>query len=204
MLMLCSNGLTSNELKQEISKYIIGAKTAAVVVTADNEYKEKNYHVERVTGELEQFRLHVECFDADVQKVERLLEFDVIEFIGGNPFYLLNSLRQCNAKPVLESLAKDKVLIAWSAGAFVMGPSLDLVNRYSPEMNFMKLEDLTGMGLTEIEVLPHYSKFLERFQRFEETCQEYEREKNCSVIRLNDGEGVVIGNEISIIRTENI
>lgn len=41
MVLLCSNGLTSYELLQEAQKHIKGAKKAALVVTADPEYKEK-------------------------------------------------------------------------------------------------------------------------------------------------------------------
>ena len=48
MLILTSNGLSSEKLLKGASNYIKSGK-AALVVTADNEYKEKNYHVERLT-----------------------------------------------------------------------------------------------------------------------------------------------------------
>ena len=40
------------------------------------------------------------------------------------------------------------------AAAFALGPTLELVNRYSPEMNFLGLTDLHGLSLTEVQVLP--------------------------------------------------
>jgi len=43
-------------------------------------------------------------------------------------------------------MAREKVLIGWSAGALVMGPSLELVNGYSPEMNFLKFTKPTGIA----------------------------------------------------------
>lgn len=49
-----------------------------------------------------------------------------------------------------------------------------------------------GKNLTEVEVLPHYSKFLQRFEGFEEKCAAYEKKYGREVIRLNDGEGVAI------------
>ena len=64
MIILTSNGLSSDKLINHAKVYIHGGK-AALVVTADNEYKEKNYHVERLSGELVSLGLTVECFDFD-------------------------------------------------------------------------------------------------------------------------------------------
>ena len=52
MLILCSNGLSSDMLLSQLSSKVVDCKTAALVVTADNEYKENNYHVPRVISEL--------------------------------------------------------------------------------------------------------------------------------------------------------
>ena len=138
----------------------------------------------------------VEIFDLDNDAPESLLHYDVVEFIGGNPFYLLHSIRSCHAENILRILATEKVLIGWSAAAFVFGPSLELVNIYSPEMNFIGLSDLTALSLTDTEVLPHYNKFCSRFDRFEEQCQKYEQAHNLQVIRLNDGDGLCIDNAV--------
>ena len=199
MLVLCSNGLSSDNLLKAMSKRIKECSTAAVVVTADNEYKEKNYHVNRVVTELESLNLYVDILDLDKIPAENLLNYDVVEFIGGNPFYLLNSIREHNAVDVLKVVADTKVLIGWSAAAFVFGPTLELVNTYSADMNFLGLKDLSGIKLTDVEVLPHYEKFLKRFDGFEEKCRIYEKEHSVEVIRLNDGEGVFIeGSAIDI------
>ena len=119
-----------------------------------------------------------------------------MEFIGGNPFYLLDTLRKQNAAAILKEISSRKILIGWSASAFVFGPSLELVNLYSPEMNYMNLTDLTGLSLSSIEVLPHYSRFLSKFQNFEETCKAYEKEHSVTVFRLNDGDGIFVDNGI--------
>ena len=195
MLVLCSNGLSDARLLKLVSEKTEGCKTAALVVTADNEYKEKNYHVERCVNELQSIGLEVATFDLDKQSAELLLSYDVVEFIGGNPFYLLHSIREHHAETVLQKIATEKVLIGWSAAAFVFGPTLELVNLYSPELNFLGLTDLRGLSLTEIEVLPHYRKMRGRFENFEGTCQKYEREKSKKVFRLNDGDGMLIGEE---------
>ena len=201
MSVLCSNGLSSEKILAYTKSKVDGCKTAALVVTADKEYKEKNYHVERCVSELEELGLKVELFDLDKQPAELLLKYDVVEFIGGNPYYLLNSIRENNAAGILWEIAANKILIGWSAAAFVFSPTLELVNYYSPEMNFLGLTDLRGLSLTEVQVLPHYSKFLSRFEKFEETCCAYETEKKVQVIRLNDGDGVFIDSDVYVCKS---
>ena len=199
MLVLCSNGLTSEKLLTYVREKSVGCKNAALVVTADNEYKEKNYHVNRCIEELKSINLDVDIFDLDKQPAKLLLNYDIVEFIGGNPFYLLHSIRENDAFDVLKFLADEKILIGWSAAAFVFGPTLELVNRYSPEMNFLGLTNLNGLSLTQYEVLPHYSRFISKFEQFEEKCRDYEGKHNIKVIRINDGEGVIIDVEETII-----
>jgi len=200
MLILCSNGLSSQKILSHIKETVDQCKTAALVVTADNEYKEANYHVPRCTSELEILNLNVDIFDLDKQPADLLLNYDVVEFIGGNPYYLLHSIRKNGATEILKNIATNKVLIGWSAAAFVFSPTLELVNCYSPQMNFLGLTDLSGLSLTKIQVLPHYSKFLLKFKQFEETCCEYEKKHNVSVIRINDGEGVFIDEGIHVCK----
>lgn len=200
MLILCSNGLSSQKILSHIKESVGQCKTAALVVTADNEYKEANYHVSRCTSELEALNLNVDIFDLDKQPADLLLNYDVVEFIGGNPYYLLHSIRENGATEILKNIATNKVLIGWSAAAFVFSPTLELVNCYSPQMNFLGLTDLRGLSLTKIQVLPHYSKFLLKFNQFEETCCEYEKKHNVSVIRINDGEGVFIDEGIHVCK----
>jgi len=200
MIVLTSNGLSSKSLMVEIQKRITTGK-AALVVTADNVYKEKNHHVERLTQELIAVGLSVDCFDFDSQSPTDLMKYNLIELIGGNPYYLLDSIRKNGYAGVLTDFALNKIIIGCSAGALVLTSSLELIDMYSPEMNIVGLGDLSACQLTEIQLLPHYSKFLNRYNDFEEKCTQYEQEKGCNVIRLNDGEGVFIdGVDVTIIK----
>lgn len=203
MLILCSDGLSSEKLRNSIYADLSNCRSAALVVTADPVYKDRNYHVKRCIEELRFFGLTVSLFDLDEQPSHLLLDYDVVEFIGGNPFYLLNSIRENQAADILRKIADNRVLIGWSAAAFVFGPSVELVHMYSPEMNFADLSNLQGISLTNIEVLPHYEKFCDLFERFEERCLDYERIHGINVIRLNDGDGVIIrGSEVVVSRAD--
>ena len=193
MIILTSNGLSSCKLINEAKKQINTGK-AALVVTADNVYKEKNYYVERLTKELNALGLSVDCFDFDVQSPFELMQYDVVELIGGNPYYLLNSIQKHGFLDALAHFAQNRLLIGCSAGALVLAPSLDLIDVYTPEMNIVGLTDLSACNLTDIQILPHYSKFLKKYDAFEEKCAKYEQAHNCKIIRLNDGEGVITDN----------
>lgn len=67
MIALLSNGITSKALRNALSKYILLLSSAAIVVTADNKYKEQNYHIPRVIKELQDYGLTVDTFDLDKQ-----------------------------------------------------------------------------------------------------------------------------------------
>ena len=63
MILLCSNGLTSQVLLKEAGKFCSPGAKAALVVTADPVYKEKNYHVARSVQQLEYLGCQVDIFD---------------------------------------------------------------------------------------------------------------------------------------------
>lgn len=194
MIILTSNGLSSPVLidivKQDVQEK--NYKKAYIIVTADHEYKQHNWHVERLRNELKSCNLTVELFDFDQDKPAVLNDADVIEINGGNPFYLLDRLKKNDMMQYFyDFAAQGKLLIGMSAGSFVLQKNIELVSIYSKDMNFLSVSDLTGMNLVSFEILPHYSRFINRFEQFEEKCKAYEAENNVSVIRLNDGEAVV-------------
>ncbi len=193
MVILTSNGLSSQQLIDETKKYIKNDMKTAAMITTASEYKEKDHNVPRLTSELEALGLLVEYFDIDNKPAALLINYDVILILGGNPFYLLKRFREENCKQIFEEIKDHKLIIGISAGTFVLQDSINLVAQYSPEMNQgINLTDLKGLGLVNIEVLPHYSRYLSRFERFEERAQEYELAYRCKIVRLNDGQGIFV------------
>ena len=193
MLILCSNGLSSENLRMEVRERLPRhCRTAALVVTPSEGQKMRDQSIPRCTAELEAVGLTVTLFDIDEQDPRELLQYDVVEFIGGNPFYLMHAIRARKAASVLRRIAQEKVLIGWSASAFAFGPTLKLVHMYSPEMNTVGLKNLRGLALTDIEVLPHCDSYAGFFDNFEERCCEYEAKHHTCVIRLNGGEGIIL------------
>ena len=196
MLILTSNGLSSDNLIKRAKQYCTTLNKAVIVTTASVEYKENNYHIPRLTEELNSLGLSVELFDFDFQNPELLLNYDVVEINGGNPFYLLKYIRRTNCDAIMKKLIEEKIVIGISAGSIVMQKNINLVALYSPELNnSVNLTDLTGLGFSSIELLPHYSRYLTRFKNFEEIAKEYEIANNCEVIRINDGQAIILNSE---------
>ena len=194
MLILTSNGLSSQSLLREIKKYIVPAmKTAVIVTTASVGYKEKDHHIPKLAEELESFNLIVNFFDFDVQPIELLRSYDIIELIGGNPFYLLERMRSAKCASIFKELIEQKIVIGISAGSLVLQKSISLIAQFSPELNEgVNLTDFTGLNLTEVEILPHYHRLIKQIPNFEELSKEYENRNNCKLVRIDDGQGIFV------------
>lgn len=100
MLILTSNGLSSDNLIKRMTEYCSSLSKAVIVTTASVGYKENDWHIPRLIEELKTLGLSVEYFDFDFQDPKLLLNYDVIEINGGNPFYLLKSMRKTNCEVI--------------------------------------------------------------------------------------------------------
>ncbi len=193
MILLTSNGLTSKDLIDCVNSNLNNSKSAVIITTASVPFKKNDKHVPKLTDELKSIGCTVDFFDFDENDPSELLKYDLIEINGGNPFYLLNSIRKSGAESYIKQIANNKILIGISAGAIVLQSNISLIHEYSPEMNeSVGLTDFTGVGITNLTILPHYHRFIEQFERFEERAQEYESNNNCNVIRIDDGQGVLV------------
>lgn len=192
MLILTSNGLSSDKLLNRVKVLVEGMKSAVIVTTASVGYKQNDKHIPRLTEELTMLGLSVDFFDFDTDKPEKLLKYDVIELNGGNPFYILKSIQQANCCDVLKKIVKNKIVIGISAGALIFQSSIELIYRFTPNLNDnVRLKDFSALNLTDIQILPHYHRFLKQFDNFEQTALTYEKAKNIKLIRLDDGQGVI-------------
>lgn len=194
MILLCSNGISGQELLRETKARLGNAKTAALVVTADPVHKSEQDIVARCVSELEFLGLSVDLFELDSQPAAKLCEYDVVELMGGNPYYLLRSIREHKAEAPLRHIAEHGFLIGWSAGAIVLQETIALVNEFLPQLNRHNVTDFSGLGLANVQIIPHYRKQLQKNAEVEAICSTYEQKYGCKVLRLDDGDGVFIEN----------
>lgn len=89
---------------------------------------------------------------------EKLLQSNILVISGGNTFTLLDNLRKSGLdKTIKEFINQPEFSIAgYSAGAIVLTPTIAICNLPGFDVNNVNLEDLTGLGIVDFEVFPHY------------------------------------------------
>jgi len=200
-LLLASHGFEKNKtLEQQLLKLLpsLAKKLSAVIITtASAEWKEKNIHAVSAKQVLENMGFKKVAFmDVEFENPSKLKNFDVIYINGGNPFYLLYHLKKSGADKIIQKLAdKGVILVGVSAGAVALGPSIKIAQYFDNEKNIVKLKNFSALKLTDIIILPHYKI------EYENKVKDFEKENNCQVTRLKDGQGVaVIGDRVEFIK----
>jgi dipeptidase E len=115
---------------------------------------------------------------------------DLIWLCGGNQYYLRWILRESGADEIIRELVGAGMVFAgWSAGAVVVGPTLQFMEH---------LEDLTvvpevitdGLGLTDAVVLPHFD--MEMFAEGMKRAQQSLDEAGFRTVPLLDSQALLI------------
>lgn len=141
MLILASRGIPGLE------RLVSGR---AVLIPTASEGLDNPGIADEVEGELTAAGLKVTRAAIDVP----LDGFDVVAVSGGNPYHLLAEAQRTGFEQRVR--ASHATYVGYSAGAILAGPTLEPITLTSPfpvpEM------DLTGLGLTDVVVLPHHNR----------------------------------------------
>ena len=82
----------------------------------------------------------------------------------------------------------------------MFGNSIGLIHELDSQMNdVVGLNDFTGLCLTNINVCPHVSKIINRYDRFLERIDNFEKCNNIQITRINDGQAVFVDKNNTII-----
>ncbi|MBI2600934.1 Type 1 glutamine amidotransferase-like domain-containing protein [Candidatus Daviesbacteria bacterium] len=92
------------------------------------------------------------------EEVDKLLGSNILIITGGNTFKLLNNLKKSGLDKAVQEFSKkpEFVLVGFSAGALVLTPTIEVCNLPNYDKNEVGLKDLTGLGIIDFEVFPHY------------------------------------------------
>ncbi|MGG0792331.1 Type 1 glutamine amidotransferase-like domain-containing protein [Peribacillus simplex] len=199
-ILLTSNGFFTDLIKQQFLQLIDGglSNQKATIITTASHKKQNNRFAMKAKEDLLGFGFKkVDFNDIEFDKPELLEKYNVIYINGGNPFYLLYHMKKSGADLILKDIAKQNtIIVGVSAGAIILGPNIEVVNYFTPQINTVDMQDLTALGLTNKAIFPHYDRedlFLNNSGRsIEDRLKVFENINKCSVVRLKDDESVLI------------
>lgn len=196
-LLLTSTGLSSENIGKKFQTFISNPKDYSVaIVTTAAEGKETNKYSQLAQKQfLSMGFITVDFVDLETQPKKDFSLYGIIYVCGGNTFNLLKFARESNFKNSIENLLKrNGIYIGVSAGSIIVGPSIEIAGEVAGDDNVIGLEDLTGFGITNLIVLPHYSPELEEEAKAFETKYKVivERISNSQALLLEDGEKILI------------
>jgi dipeptidase E len=199
-ILLTSNGFFTDLIKQQFLQLIDGdlSNQKATIITTASHKKQKNRFAMKAKEDLLGYGFKkVDFNDIEFNKPELLEKYNVIYINGGNPFYLLYHMKKSEADLILKDIAKQNtVIVGVSAGAIILGPNIEVVNYFTPQINIVDMQDFTALGLTDIAIFPHYDRedlFPNNSGRsIEDRLKVFENTNRCSVVILKDDESLLI------------
>lgn len=194
-LLLTSTGFFHQKVRDQFSK-LVSKRNLAIIFTTASPKKESNQFAIQAKIDLQEMGFEQVTFlDVEKESIDCLQDADVIYLNGGNPFTLLNFLRKSGADRLIRMKAEeDCVIVGVSAGAVVLGTSIDIVDWFSPSLNTERLESFTGCQLFGFSLFPHADRedLFPASISIEERIQAFEKSSGEQVLRLADDEYEVI------------
>ncbi|XOU94849.1 MAG: Type 1 glutamine amidotransferase-like domain-containing protein [Candidatus Kerfeldbacteria bacterium] len=127
---------------------------------------------------------------------KELKDFDVIYVEGGDTFYLLKAIRNCNFKAIIEEKIEQGVIyVGSSAGAYITCPTIEMATWInSNNFSYHGLTDFTGMSLVPFFIYAHYEEGVK------DILKEKMRYLGCNTKILNDEQALRIeDNKIELL-----
>ncbi len=140
-----------------------------------------------------------QVFDYDIagkteaEVVAELNNKDVVFVQGGNNFYLLEQIQNCNFGKIIRNLlAKGVLYIGESAGAIVCSKNIRDQQYMSGDLMLAEsMKDFTGLGLVNFLIKPHWNRYGEKREKFSRFLRETPNEFysiSQPIICLNDNQ----------------
>lgn len=197
---LFSNVDKVNGFNEQQIKYLsIDLKTCKSILFVPGDYDKEKYIIykDKIINWLKSIEVSFsECYLTGLD--DELKSYDVIFLMGGNPINQIEIINKINLKNIIN---KAKVVIGVSAGAINLSKEAIYFNDYSE-----KVEMYDGIGLTDINVYPHFDITNEYFVKEVKMVSRLKSLialPNNSFIKIDDKQIEFIGDSFKIDK-ENI
>lgn len=173
------------------SEMRVGYVTTASKGLDDISYLERHQKMMRNMG------IFFEQYDIEGKNSTAMREFfadkNVVYITGGNTFYLLKAIRESGFDIVLRELIdRGVVYIGTSAGAYVMGPSIETATWKESNRERFSVTDFTGLGYVPFMLFAHYTSDIA------ERTAEKARTASHPARILKDGQGILVEGNTAI------
>lgn len=121
-------------------------------------------------------------------EAEKIMKSDAIILTGGNTFKFLHHLKESGLdKTIVEFAKANKIIAGFSAGAIILSSTIEIAELPTLDENIVGIEDLSGLGLIDFDVYPHYEEF-----NHKEIVDQYESNTGRTVKRLTNDDLIVV------------
>lgn len=193
-IILTSNGFhNSSRRSNEIDKLfeeVAKNKKVVIILNATKggsnvqNIEDVKNNFEKVGAEL----VDLVMLDKEKKNACEIFKYDVIYVMGGDPRILLDDFWDCDFKMYLTKFLEKGIYIGESAGSMVLCDNIkwiwDIKKGTKPKYDILP-KTFEGLNLIEEKIYPHYDEISEEQKR---KIDAYEKENNCKITRLNDGE----------------
>ena len=195
--ILTSTGLSAPKIKKKVAELIEPlAKNLAVIITTASEGKEQNKYC--LLAKLQLLELgfkEVLFLDLESEGIQKLSNAAVVYVSGGNTFKLMKFAKERNFDSVIKTIANTNTFfIGVSAGSIILGKSIEIAGIAGGDVNEVELKDLSGFGLINNDIYPHY------METQEQEIKKYENKYNVKVLRITDDEAIIYDDKLSYIK----
>jgi dipeptidase E len=193
-LFLISSNLALPHFTTVVSHLARGAARAAVVTTAEPKLKQRSRNAVLARDTLLAVGVPaVEFFDFDMQPSAGLAAFDLAYLAGGNPYHLLQRVRETGANAVIEEMVEaGRPIIGSSAGALLLGRSLNVLPVFDTSVPNLGCKDTDALGLVPFTVLPQANRWKARFADYTARIATAAVLCRSAILEIADDEGLLI------------
>ena len=191
-IFLASSGIqpeTYPHFRELSGKYPHETKVGFIITAGNNH----NLAIEAVES-LRGFGFVVEILDLKNSKPRyvrnNLQRIDVLYVNGGNTFDLLYWMKKSELLiPLQERLDEGMCYYGSSAGSLVAGPNIEMAGWHrSWDRNKIGLTDLSGLGIIDVAVFPHFDP------RYRDLINSRANNVNYPIVAITNKQAVVVDN----------
>lgn len=198
-LLIVSTNLAVRWLESTVRSMAQDCASAAVVTTAEPKLKERAHHAMLAHDALARAGVsRVEYYDFDCVPAAMLADFGCVCLASGNPFYLLERLRDTGGDGVIEDLiAAGRPVFACGAGALLLGRTLRHVRSFDTSVSNLRCVNATALGVLPYSLLLQANRWRARFGDYAERLERSRRVCG-EMVELDDDEALRIGGGVTV------